>query len=404
MDPAADRLVALSAMGTSKPTLMADLSGCVSALGGNIVHVEQATVHGLFTCFMFVEPGDLPPGLDLYRLAYEVTLRGKDLGLDVKAEVVPRSAASPQEKDLRVVTILGSDRLGVMHAITKAIADHGANIDRMRHSARGDLMAFEIVIDVAHADFATLRDAIRETCERVGVDAVVQPHELYGTRRRLVVFDMDSTIVDGEVIDEVAKAAGVGGHVAAITERAMRGELDFEQALRERVRLLKGLPVRELGRIANSLQLTPGTYDLLAALKSMGFKIALVSGGFSFFTDRLKERLGFDYAFGNELVIEDGKVTGEIRGDVIDAARKGEILKMLAQKEGLGREEVIAIGDGANDRIMVRNAGLGIAFNAKEILKRAADGSLTKQNLRGLLFALGATDQDLRRLEQQGNL
>lgn len=391
----------MTALGKSRPTLMADISGAVSEFGGNIVHVEQAQIRGVFACFMLIEPGDLPPGLDLHRFAYELMLRGKDLGLDVKAEVVPRDRASRVEKDLRVVTIIGSDRMGVMHAITRAIAEGGADIERMRHAARGDVMAFEIVVDVTGADFETLRAKLRETCERVGVDAVIQPHEVYGTRRRLVVFDMDSTIVDGEVIDELAKAAGVGPRVAQITERAMRGELDFEQALRERVRLLAGLPASDLEAIAESLTLTPGAEDLVHSLKAMGFKIALVSGGFSFFTDRLARKLGFDYAFGNELVIEDGRVTGEVRGRVIDADQKGEILRELAKREGLSTDEVIAIGDGANDRIMVKNAGLGIAFNAKDVLKRAADGSLTKSNLKGLLFALGATEADLKRIDDK---
>lgn len=392
-----DRIIALTALGRDRPGLVADISGAVTELGGNIVHVEQSSIYGLFSMVMLVEADELPPGLDLYRFAYELTMRGRSAGVEVQAEVVAK-AALERPKDVRVVTIVGSDKPGVMHAITRAIADAKANIERMQHVARGDFMAFEIWIDVGGVDFDRLKLDLRATCERVGVDAVVQPDSMFRTRKRLVVFDMDSTIVDGEVINELARAAGVEPKVAEITERAMRGELDFQDALRARVAMLKGLTVQDLDRVHDELQLTPGTEDLIRTLKGMGFKLALISGGFTFFTDRLKHDLGFDYTFANELEIRDGVVTGEVKGVIIDARRKGEILNELAAKEGLRRDEVVAVGDGANDQIMIKNAGLGIAFNAKEILKRAADGSISRTNMRGLLYALGVKDEDVRRL------
>ncbi|HEX2022475.1 MAG TPA: phosphoserine phosphatase SerB [Candidatus Thermoplasmatota archaeon] len=392
----ADSIIALTALGRDRPGLVADVSGAVTDLGGNIVHVEQSAIFGLFSMVMLIEPVDLPPGLDLYRFAYEMSMKGRDLGIEVRAEVVERSAVQ-QPKDVRVVTIVGTDKPGVMHAITRTIADAKANIERMQHVAQGDFMAFELWIDVRGADFESLRHALRRTCERVGVDAVIQPHSMFRTRKRLIVFDMDSTIVDGEVINELARAAGVEPHVAAITERAMKGELDFREALRERVRMLKGLTEDDLERVARSLRFNPGTEDLIRTLKAMGFRLALVSGGFTYFTDRLQRELGFDYTYANELVVRDGRLTGEVQGDVIDMHRKGEILKDLAAREGLTLDEVVAVGDGANDQIMIKNAGLGIAFNAKEILKRAADGSVSRENMKGLLYALGATDYDLRR-------
>jgi phosphoserine phosphatase len=159
--------------------------------------------------------------------------------------------------------------------------------------------------------------------------------------------------------------------------------------------MLQGLPVAELERIAGALRLTPGSADVVSTLKRMGFKVALLSGGFTFFTERLKEELGFDYAFANELEVKEGKLTGRVKGPVIDARRKAAIVRQLMRKEGLTQDEVVAVGDGANDRIMIQNAGLGIAFNAKDVLKRVADGSITQQNLHGLLYALGATDADL---------
>lgn len=394
--------MAMTALGRDRPGLIRDLSGRVTELGGNIVHVEQSAVVGMFVCFMMIEAEDLPVGLDIWRFAYELSLVGRDLGLDLKAEVVERAGVRTRaEKDLKVITIVGSDTRGVMHAITAAIAETGANVERMHHVARGDFMAFDMLVDVEGVDFEALRRSVRAACERVGVDAVIQPDSMFRTRRRLVVFDMDSTIVDGEVIDELAKAAGVEAHVSALTERAMKGELEFKEALRERVRMLRGLDVSTLNYIAKSLRLNPGAEDLVISLKEMGFKVALISGGFTFFTDKLKRDLGFDHAFANELVVVDGKLTGEVKEPIVDAERKSEIMKELAALEGLSLDEVVAVGDGANDRIMIKDAGLGIAFNAKDVLKGVAAGSLGKSHIRGLLHALGATETDLKRIEEK---
>ncbi|MDX1611819.1 MAG: phosphoserine phosphatase SerB, partial [Candidatus Thermoplasmatota archaeon] len=212
---------------------------------------------------------------------------------------------------------------------------------------------------------------------------------------------MDSTLIQGEVINELAKAAGAEEEVEALTRRAMEGELDFREALRERVKKLEGLSVDQLEAVADSMELTPGASDLVRVLKQMGFKVALISGGFTFFTDRLQEQLGLDYAYANRLVVEDGKLTGEVEGEIIDSARKGELVEELAKTEGIPLDEVVAIGDGANDQIMLKNAGLGIAFNAKEVLRKQADGQITKENIAGLLYCLGASDLELTRFTNE---
>lgn len=384
------KLLALSALGLDRRGLIADISGAVLRCGGNILHVEQNSVRGMFTMFMLVEP---TAGSELRALRASLERELAGIGLNVRLEVVQNG--QDEAREMHVITILGADKVGIMHAITACIADHGGNIERMRHVAKGDFMAFEITISLGSRELPKLRRGLREVCEGIGVDAVIQPDSMFRSRRRLVVFDMDSTIIEGEVIDALAKAAGVEAQVASLTERAMRGELDFRAALRERVAMLKGLDVKEMERIAGELQLTPGSRDLVTTLKRMGFKVALISGGFTFFTDRLKQELGFDHTYANELVIRGGKLTGEVKEPIIDARRKAAIVRHIAKQEGLKPEEVVAVGDGANDAIMVRNAGLGIAFNAKDVLKRVADGSITKDNLRGLLYALGATDQDL---------
>jgi len=216
----------------------------------------------------------------------------------------------------------------------------------------------------------------------------MQPYTTFRREKRLIVFDMDSTLVDAEIIDELAKEAGVDKEVAQLTERAMNGEISFKEALEERVRLLKGLPVEVLENIYSRIKLTEGAKELVRSLKEAGYKVAVVSGGFSYFTDRLKEELGLDYAFGNELEIKDGRLTGRIKGRIIDAREKARIVEEIARKEGISPENVVAVGDGANDRLMIERAGLGIAFNAKEILKDVADGSISKENLVGLASVL----------------
>jgi phosphoserine phosphatase len=191
--------------------------------------------------------------------------------------------------------------------------------------------------------------------------------------------------------------AGVGDKVAAITEKGMKGEIDFKRSLRTRVSLLKGLRIKGLEPIVRTLKLTKGSEELILALKEMGFRVALISGGFTYFTDILKKRLGFDYAFGNELGIRNGRLTGRVKGKIIDARRKAEIMDEICKKEGITRDEVVAVGDGSNDRIMLANAGLGIAFNAKEILKKVADGAITRDHMKGVLYCLGITDLDLKK-------
>jgi phosphoserine phosphatase len=262
----------------------------------------------------------------------------------------------------------------------------------MHHLATGELVALEMLVDASELrDLKILKDVIERTCDDVGFDTIIQPDTPYRQRRRLVVFDMDNTLIDGEVIDELAKAANVGEKVSDITSRAMAGEIEFADALRERVALLKGLPVSVFEEVSSGMQLTAGTYELVSTLKAMGFKLALISGGFTFFAERLKEQLGFDYAFANELEVKSGVLTGKVKGRIIDKNTKGQIVEEIAERENLSREEIVAVGDGANDEIMLKNAGLGIAFNASELLQKVADGRITNSNLFGLLYCLGAT-------------
>jgi phosphoserine phosphatase len=275
------------------------------------------------------------------------------------------------------------------------LAKRKCNIERIKMISRGGLGAMEMEVDLREVASESLRSDMIKVARDIGVDLVVQSAQAYQRRKKVIAFDMDSTIVDTEIIDELAKLAGVGGQVAAITERGMQGRMDYIESLRERVALLKGLSVKALEAFARTIRLTRGSEELVSALKEMGFKLALITGGFTFFTERIKKKLGFDYAFGNELEIKNGKLTGRLKGRIIDAEGKAWILDEICRLEGITRDEVVAVGDGANDRIMVANAGLGIAFNAKDVLKQVADGAITKDHMKGILYCLGISEADL---------
>jgi phosphoserine phosphatase len=388
-----NKYILISAFGKSQPYLIADVCSAVTDAELNIVAVEQNAVHGLFILFMVTEPLDTNTAPEDAYLRLKAKI--EKLSLDVNVDLVETERRLHRKrKNFQVFTIIGRDKVGILKAITNALANFRVNIERMHHLARGELVALEMLVDASELrDLAILKDVIQRTCDEVGFDTIIQPDTPYRQRRRLVVFDMDNTIIEGEVIDELAKAANVGEKVSEITHRAMQGQIDFTAALKERVALLKGLPISVFEEVSASMQLTGGTYELVSTLKAMGFKLALISGGFTFFANRLKERLGFDYAFANELEIKDGVLTGKVNGPIIDREAKGRIVQEIAEREGLSREEIVAVGDGANDEIMLKNAGLGIAFNASEILQKVADGRITNSNLYGLLYCFGATSE-----------
>ncbi len=387
----------ISVIGEDQVGIVSEVTQLLFKQELNIVDIEQTVIHSQFTMVLLIQP--LQPHFQLSQLRTSLNRLAKKRAMNITMTPLHefKGLRLAESKRPYVLTLLGPDRAGVVAAFSSTLAKHHCNIERIKMIARGEFFAMEMWIDLREANFYILSQDLTAVAKKIGMDIIAQPEHVFKKRKKVIVFDMDSTIVEGEMIDEMAKLAGVGKKVAAITKRGMRGEIDFSESLHERVSFFRGLRIKSLESLARTFKLTKGSEELIAALKEMGFKVALISGGFSYFTDVLKKRLGFDYAFGNELEIKEGKLTGRIKGKIIDAKRKAEVLDEICCKEGITRDEVVAVGDGSNDRIMVANAGLGIAFNAKEILKKVADGAITRDHMKGVLYCLGITDLDLRK-------
>jgi phosphoserine phosphatase len=300
-----------------------------------------------------------------------------------------------------VLTAIG-DTLGAphLHALASVLAAEGANIEKIGRLSENTLNSVEIHAQLPPGrDSEALRRTLLAVATKAGFDVSLQRESLYRRSKRLVVMDMDSTLIRIEVIDELARAAGVVDQVSRITERAMQGEMDYDESLRQRVSLLKGLDVAVLDRLAADLPLTDGAETLIRVLKRLGYSIAVISGGFSRAAEALKRRLGIDYAYSNNLELAGGKLTGRVVGPIVNAQRKAELLETIAQAEGVLLDQVIAVGDGANDALMLERAGLGIAFHAKPKLRESADTSISASGLDAILYLLGISARELQEVE-----
>ncbi|MEX2723872.1 MAG: phosphoserine phosphatase SerB [Candidatus Freyarchaeota archaeon] len=390
------KLVTVTAIGRDRPGLVSELTNVIAGVNANIVDVEETVLRGLFAMFMIVDISSST--ISSEELKRRLVKRGEEVGLQVSVEPYVEGRRK-SEKELALITILGKDRPGIVAKVSTLLGNYSVNIEKIRMIARGEMIAMEMLVDLSDLKFPLekVRVELQNLCETLGVSSIIQRENVYQKSKKLIVFDMDSTLVDEETIDEIAKIAGVGEQVREITQQAMNGEIDFVEALRKRVKLLAGLEVKYLEEIANNMHLTPGAEELIRSLKSMGYKIALISGGFTYFTDRLKEKLGLDYAFGNKLIIKNGVLTGEVEEPIIDGKKKAEIINWISEIEEISKDEIVAVGDGSNDQFMLRNAGLGIAFNAKKVLKQVADGVIAQKNLLSILYALGLPDKELKK-------
>ncbi|MBK5307843.1 MAG: phosphoserine phosphatase SerB [Frankiaceae bacterium] len=347
--------------------------------------VEQVVVHGRLLLGFVVE-SDTPVIRD--------ALTRAAAGLDVDVEFTPLVNDDEPVTNRHHVTVLGKPLPpSAIAAVARTLAEAGANIESIRRLSSYPAPSYEMV--VAGGDTATLRAGLAATAVRQQVDIAVEPASLYRRARRLVVMDVDSTLVQGEVIEMLAAEAGCEGEVARVTAAAMAGELDFEASLRARVALLAGLPTDAVDRVRAAIRLTPGARTLVRTLKRLGYAVGIVSGGFTAVTDDLVAELGLDHALANVLEVRDGVLTGDVVGAVVDRAAKAAALLRFAELEGLMPAQTVAIGDGANDLDMLAAAGLGIAFNAKPIVRDAADAALSVPFLDAVLFLLGITREEI---------
>ena len=396
MTDSKSKKVVITVTGKDTPGITSSLSKIVARDGIRLLDIEQSLTCGILSLSFVVEFSDASISDPILK---DMLFKSKELGLSMDFKPLEIQTQAHLIKDQFVVTLI-SDELSAGHisAVSEVLARKKVNIDSIRKLSQDSLACVELITYTdSKIDLNALKEDLLITSAKFpGLDIAIQKENIYRRAKRLVVMDMDSTLIQCEVIDELAKIAGVGEKVSHITERAMNGEIDYDESLRERVALLKGLPESVLKDVAEKIPLTEGAEVLIHALQNLGYKIALISGGFSYFGKYLKAKLNLDYVFTDVLEIKDGKLTGLLGSqEIINAEKKGELLERIAAQEKIPLESVIAIGDGANDVVMLKKAGLGIAFNAKKKTQRAADASINRK-LSSILYLLGITDKDIQ--------
>ena len=400
--------ILINITGMDRPGITASVTELLAGYDVNILDIGQSVIHDALSLGMLIQ---IPAQIADEEVVLDaIQDRINELHMQVRFLKIKSEDyehwVGQQGKGRHIVTLLAR-HISAYHIsrLARIVADNGLNIDKIaRLSGRIHLEAVgsngqacvEFSLRGHVADLPALRRKFMELADEIDVDIAYQENNVYRRNRRLVAFDMDSTLIQAEVIDELAKRAGVGKEVAAITESAMRGEINFKESFRKRVALLKGLPESALAEVAATLKYTDGLERLMSTLKRLGYKTAILSGGFTYFGRALQRRFGFDYVFSNELEVENGYVTGNIVSEIVDGERKATLLASIAQHEGFSLEQTIAVGDGANDLPMLSIAGLGIAFNAKPIVKESAKQSLNSFGIDGILYLMGLSEKETK--------
>ncbi|HSG60593.1 MAG TPA: phosphoserine phosphatase SerB [Pseudomonadales bacterium] len=398
-------ILLINISGLDQPGITSTITAILAEQGVNVLDIGQAVIHESLSLGMLIE---VPAASETSVIIKEILFRTHEMGLRVKFEPVAEARyqqwVEAQGKPRHIISLLAR-KVTAEHItrLSTVIAESGLNIDKINrlsgripldHAPQNSKACVEFSARGDIADMAAVRSRFLELASELDVDIAYQDDTIYRRNRRLVCFDMDSTLIEAEVIDELAKAAGVGEKVSEITERAMAGELDFDASFAERLALLEGLDEGVLQDIAAKLPITEGAERLISTLKHLGYKTAILSGGFNYFGKYLQAKLGIDYVYANELDIKDGKVTGRVKGTIVNGERKAELLRELAVRENINLEQVIAVGDGANDLPMLSIAGLGIAFRAKPLVKRRAGHAISTLGLDGILYLIGVSDRD----------
>lgn len=392
--------------GQDRPGLTASVMEILALYNAHILDIGQADIHSTLSLGILIRIDNMHSGQVMKELLFKADELNVNIGFTPISDDEYESWVNRQGKNRFILTVIGRTLSAKqIAAATKIIADQGLNIDSiLRLSGRMSIKkperniraCIEFSLRGTPADREQMQAALMQLASEQEIDFSFQRDDMYRRMRRLICFDMDSTLIQTECIDELAARAGVGDQVKAITERAMRGEIDFKESFAERVALLKGLDSRVMQEIAEEMPITEGVDRLMSVLKRCGYKIAILSGGFTYFGEYLRRRYGIDYVYANELEVgDDGKLTGRYIGDIVDGKRKAELLKLIAQVEQVNLAQTIAVGDGANDLPMISEAGLGIAFHAKPRVKANAQQSINNIGLDGVLYFLGFKDSYL---------
>ncbi len=396
-------IIQINISGEDKPGMTSSLTEILARYDASILDIGQANIHQSLTLGILIKTTSDKSGCIMKELLFKASELGVIIRFAPVSEEKYDQWVGLQGKNRYIVTLLGRTVTAQHIArVTQVVAEKGLNIDAIRRltgrvpleeDGRTAKSCIELSVRGSLEDGAR-RDMQKRFMElsESGLDVSFQRDDIYRRSRRLICFDMDSTLIETEVIDELAERAGVGEEVRAITASAMRGEIDFRESFTRRIALLKGLDVSVMDEIARSLPITEGLERMMTVLKRVGYKTAILSGGFTYFGNYLRQRYGFDFVYANELEIVDGRLTGRHTGEIVDGPRKAELLRLLCQFEGINLAQAVAVGDGANDLPMLDIAGLGIAFHAKPKVKATARQSISTIGLDGILYFLGLKD------------
>ena len=391
--PEDHELLMVTISGPDRPGITAAFTQILMKHNVEIVDVEQASLQKLLGLYFLLDLDNAIESKD--SVIKDLLFEASRLKLNLNFKLFPpNEVENISQRNLYILTHFGGTR--ALAELSTILAKENVNIKTMASLNHHGARSMEMVINVnAALNLSRLKQSIMVKSRELGTDLALQKMEAYRKNKRLIFFDMDSTLVDMEIIDEMAKRAGVHREVARITEKAMRGDFDFEESLIQRVALLKGLTIEELADIRDNIRLSEGVEELVTTLKWLGYKMGVVTGGFDFFADHLKEKLGFDYAYSNRLEFKGRALSGRVEGKIIDAAEKARIVNQIACDEGILLDQTVVVGDGANDALMLGQAGLGIAYNAKRGLDRVADVTLGRARMTHIFHLLGITEEDI---------